>query len=238
MTGLIKGIIFDYGGTIDSNGVHWAEVIWKAYQKEQAPVEKTIFREAYVYAERLLGKNPIIQPHHTFSDMMQLKINIQFKWLIENKYLIKSAILEQQQQNIAEACYEYAKQSVQNAIPILEKLAAKFPLVLVSNFYGNISSVLHDFQLDSFFPTIIESAVVGIRKPDPRIFSLGVDALNIEPDKVVVIGDSYDKDIVPARSIGCKTIWLKGLGWEEYRGDEIADVVIEDFGALKKVFRI
>ena len=28
----IKGIIFDYGGTIDSNGMHWAEVIWRAYQ--------------------------------------------------------------------------------------------------------------------------------------------------------------------------------------------------------------
>ena len=40
----IKGIIFDYGGTIDSNGMHWAEVIWMAYQAEEVPVSKDIFR--------------------------------------------------------------------------------------------------------------------------------------------------------------------------------------------------
>ena len=42
----IKGIIFDYGGTIDSNGMHWAEVIWRAYQANRVPVEKEIFRNA------------------------------------------------------------------------------------------------------------------------------------------------------------------------------------------------
>ena len=43
----IKGIIFDYGGTIDSNGMHWAEVIWMAYQAEEVPVSKEIFRSGY-----------------------------------------------------------------------------------------------------------------------------------------------------------------------------------------------
>lgn len=52
----IKGILFDYGGTIDSNGMHWAEVIWKAYQAEEVPVSKETFREAYVHGERTLGK--------------------------------------------------------------------------------------------------------------------------------------------------------------------------------------
>ena len=34
-------------------------------------------------------------------------------------------------------------------------------------------------------------------------------------DECVVIGDSYTKDILPAQSIGCATIWLKGKGWED-----------------------
>jgi len=62
----VRGIIFDYGGTIDSNGVHWAEVIWQAYQAENIPITKEQFREAYIYGERTLGKNPIIQPHIRF----------------------------------------------------------------------------------------------------------------------------------------------------------------------------
>jgi len=56
----IKGIIFDYGGTIDSNGLHWAEVIWKAYETYQVSVAKADFRNAFVYGERTLGKNPLV----------------------------------------------------------------------------------------------------------------------------------------------------------------------------------
>ncbi len=47
----VKGIIFDYGGTIDSNGKHWAEVLWESYQDQKVPVTKEQFREAYVYAD-------------------------------------------------------------------------------------------------------------------------------------------------------------------------------------------
>ena len=86
-------------------------------------------------------------------------------------------------------------------------------MVLVSNFYGNVEAVLRDFDLLRYFRTIIESAVVGVRKPDPRIFELGVEALSLRPTEVLVIGDSYRKDIVPAESIGCHVAWLKGKGW-------------------------
>ncbi len=55
--------------------------------------------------------------------------------------------------------------------------------------------------------------MVGIRKPDPRIFSLGVEALGLAPEEVLVIGDSLSKDIKPAQSIGCPTVWIKGRQW-------------------------
>ena len=44
----LKGIIFDYGGTIDTNSRHWAEVLLEKYQLFQVPVTKEEFREAYV----------------------------------------------------------------------------------------------------------------------------------------------------------------------------------------------
>ena len=71
-------------------------------------------------------------------------------------------------------------------------------MVLVSNFYGNIHQVLNEFDLDGLFDSIIESAVVGVRKPDPAIFTLGVKALGMAAEDTVVVGDSYTKDIVPA----------------------------------------
>ena len=77
----VKGILFDYGGTIDSNGMHWAEVIWMAYEALKVPVSKAVFRDAYVHGERTLGKNPIVKPHHTFLDMLRLNSDLQIQWL-------------------------------------------------------------------------------------------------------------------------------------------------------------
>ena len=51
----IKGIIFDYGGTLDSRGVHWSEVLWQGYQQARVPIDKDTFRNAYVEGERALA---------------------------------------------------------------------------------------------------------------------------------------------------------------------------------------
>ena len=236
-TDRIHGVLFDYGGTIDSNGVHWAEVIWQAYQSENISVTKELFREAYIHGERTLGKNPIVKPHHTFLDMMRLKIDIQIDFLknqsIRN-YELGIRNSDTECKRMADFCYAYARSSVEKARPVIEWIAGRYPMVLVSNFYGNIAAVLQDFGIDRFFPVIIESAVVGVRKPDPQIFRLGVEALQMRANEVVVIGDSYDKDIVPAAIAGCQTIWLKHTGWSEYTGTETAGLVIADLAELLK----
>ena len=52
----VKGVIFDYGGTIDTNSRHWAEVLWSKYEEFQVPVDKASFREAYVHGELIHPK--------------------------------------------------------------------------------------------------------------------------------------------------------------------------------------
>ena len=208
----IKGVIFDYGGTIDSRGVHWSEIIWDGYQEAQINVTKEQFRECYVFAERELARTLHILPHHNFYDLLLIKMRIELGYLAEQG-LIDAAIVEEKALAVAKYCYDSARQCVEEARPTIEALYAKYPLVLVSNFYGNVESVLADFNLRHYFKEIVESAVVGVRKPDPRIFALGVEALNLNPEEVIVIGDSYKKDIVPAETIGCKVAGIKGKGW-------------------------
>lgn len=208
----IKGIIFDYGGTIDSRGVHWSEVIWDGYQAADVPVDKPVFRDAYVFAERELARTRHILPHHTFADLLLIKMRIELQWLVDQQHLPADAV-ERWAKPVADYCYDAARNSIADARPVLDELYYRFPMVLVSNFYGNVEAVLEDFDLRRYFRSIIESAVVGIRKPDSRIFSLGVEALGLPPQQVLVVGDSYKKDIVPAESIGCRVAWLKGKGW-------------------------
>lgn len=83
---MIKGYIFDYGGTLDTAGCHWGKVLWRAYQRHEVPVSEEQFREAYVHAERTLGRTPIIKPHHTFRQTLSIKIRIEMEFLCQQAY--------------------------------------------------------------------------------------------------------------------------------------------------------
>ena len=214
---MIRGIIFDYGGTIDTNSVHWSEVIWDAYQDEQVAVSKEHYRLAYVHGERTLAKFPLIRPEHNMLDLLRIKLRIQVNFLIDaGFYTFESSVYRQPEEladAIARRCYDHVLDILSVSRPVLQRLAERFPLVLVSNFYGNIQTILSDFQLLPYFRHVVESAVVGIRKPNPAIFQLGVDHLGMKPEEVLVVGDSYTKDIIPAASLGCPTVWIQGKGW-------------------------
>ena len=229
---MIKGYIFDYGGTLDTGGQHWGKVIWHAYERQQVPVTEEAFREAYVHAERTLGKNPIIQPDFTFYKTIETKICIQLEYLQEkNDVSSVSSYLKP----LTDSLYEATVKETAKSREVLLQLKQQYPMVLVSNFYGNIATVLKEFKLDGIFDTIIESAVVGVRKPDPQIFTLGVEALGMRPDEVVVVGDSMDKDIIPAGKAGCHTVWFKGEGWTDAPVDESpAGKVITDLTQILK----
>ena len=229
-----KGYIFDYGGTLDTAGCHWGKMIWHAYERQHVPVEEAAYREAYVYAERTLGKHPIIQTDYTFRKTLEVKLRIQFDYLQECGYMNEGNFKAvSMQAAVLNDLYEAVLATVARSKTVLETLKAHYPLVLVSNFYGNISVVLEEFGLDGLFQHIVESAVVGIRKPDCRIFQLGVEALGLPAGEVVVVGDSIRKDMLPAKKAGCQTIWIKGEGWTDEPEDEtVADRIINDLSEL------
>ena len=205
---MTEGWLFDYGGTLDTGGQHWGKVLWHAYERHNVPVTEQQFREAYVHAERTLGKNPIIQPADTFRKTLETKLRLQLEFLGKDD--------ESSLQSVLDDVYTRAVQQTAHSREVLLKLKKRCPLVLVSNFYGNLSTVLLEFGLDGIFDAVVESAVVGVRKPDPRIFLMGVEALKLPPSKVTAVGDSLEKDVIPAREVGCRTVWLQGEGWTPY----------------------
>lgn len=206
---MIKGILIDFGGTIDSDGIHWFDQFRDAYALV-ADVSEPLLWDAYVHTERTLGRNPIIKPTDTFCKTLQTKIALQ------TEYLQSKGITIIAQDTILDSCYNKVVKHISTVSkPVLERLSAQYPMVLVTNFYGNMHAVLAEFGLDHFFKDVVESAVVGVRKPDPQIFRLGVAALGLQPQETVMIGDSQDKDILPAQSIGCHTILLQGKSRSE-----------------------
>ena len=242
----IRGIIFDYGGTLDTRGDHWSEVIWDGYQQCGIAIDKPSYRDAYVYGERALAVNPIVTPEFHFIDILREKFQLQLQFLCgcpllptgkddDQRQAQLATHLEMSADEIGDTAMRIATciNDATNALlhenrKVLERLRqAGLPMVLVSNFYGNIRTVLCDAHLDGFFKDIVESAVVGVRKPNPAIFALGVCALDLPASEVLVVGDTYGKDIVPAHRLGCHTIWIKRRQWEDKPADEsICDDVI------------
>ncbi len=199
---MIKGILIDFGGTIDSDGIHWFDQFRDAYALV-ADIPEPLLWDAYVHTERTLGRNPIIGPDYTFCKTLQTKIALQ------TEYLQQHGITVTAQDTILDTCYNKVVKHISTVSkPVLERLSAQSPMVLVTNFYGNMHTVLKEFGLDHLFNDVVESAVVGVRKPDPQIFCLGVAILGLEPQETVMIGDSQEKDILPAQSIGCQTIQI------------------------------
>ncbi len=231
---MIKGYIFDYGGTLDTAGCHWGQMLWHAYQRQQVPVTEQQFRDAYVYAERTLGKEPIIRPDFTFYKTLSVKIRLEMESLcFTGKWDADEQQFNEKHQAVLDDLYAEVKRITAHSRDVLAQLHAQYPMVLVSNFYGNINVVLEEFGLKEFFPEVVESAVVGLRKPDSRIFTLGVNRLGLKPEEVCVVGDSFYKDIEPAIKAGCHTVWFTGEGWTDKTYDEsLPDKVITDLAQL------
>ena len=82
---------------------------------------------------------------------------------------------------VADYCYAYARRTVAHSREILARLRPHYDMVLVSNFYGNINAILKDFDL----PFFLARSGVGrgryVRKPDPAIYRLGVEATGARP---------------------------------------------------------
>lgn len=232
----IRGILLDYGGTVDTDGVHWAEVLWERYLRAGVPVSKSDFREAYRHGERTLALTPVIKPNHTFYDVLTAKVAIQLNFLAEAEKLPTIFDIPPTVENIADACYRKVRETTAAAAPTLKMLRRHYPIVLVSNFYGNLNAVIEDLGIAGYFDAVIESAVVGVRKPDPAIFTLGVRSLGCESHHALAAGDSYAKDIIPAKEAGCRTVWLQGAEWEETTEcPDKADYIIKSFKELENI---
>lgn len=192
-----RGALIDFGGTIDTDGIHWLQMFSMAYGACGLPVSVEGLRDAYVHTERTLGREPIIRPDFTFRETLRRKIRMQLDYMC----------IHADAERLLDFCYDYVCRNIAEvSSPVLKYLSERMPLVLVSNFYGNMHTVLEEFGIACYFKDVAESAVLGVRKPDPEIFRIGARMLGIAPHDAVAIGDSPDKDIAPASAIGCSTI--------------------------------
>ncbi len=91
-----------------------------------------------------------------------------------------------------------------DVLPALDFLAARFPLVSLSN--GNAD--VHRVGLGKYFRAAITAREFGVGKPDPRIFHAAAGALALAPQDILHIGDDASLDVLGALNAGMQTAWV------------------------------
>ena len=92
----------------------------------------------------------------------------------------------------------------EDALPALELLAARYPLVALSN--GNAD--VHRIGIGHFFRASVTAREFGVGKPDARIFHAAAGALDLTPADVLHIGDDATLDALGALNAGMQAAWL------------------------------
>jgi putative hydrolase of the HAD superfamily len=95
-----------------------------------------------------------------------------------------------------------------DALPALTSLAARFPLVSLSNGNADLARI----GLHHHFRARITAREIGFAKPDKRIFDAACARLGIAAEHVLHVGDDPALDVVGARDAGLRAAWLNRSG--------------------------
>ena len=205
---MIKDLLFDYGGTIDTCGVHWYRKFKDAWEPLLDSCFTNFLPEAYIYAERKLAEPGAVSPNDDFHTLLQKKLCLQLTAMEKSaRRKLTNAESMTLTWHLADELDEQVWANLEKSRNLLSRLSY-YKLHLVSNFYGNLSAVISGYGLLKHFDTVTESAQIGIRKPDPAIWQHAVSLTGHRPDECLVIGDSLKNDMLPAHKVGCQTLWL------------------------------
>ena len=123
-----------------------------------------------------------------------------------------------------------------DACDTLTDLKARgYRLGIIANQNPGLEKRLEDWGLQQYFDVIVSSAEIGYAKPEREIFEKAFEMAGCMAEESVMVGDRLDNDMLPAKDIGMKTVWMKS-GLAKYQTSEIADFQIQSLGELKEIF--
>lgn len=117
-----------------------------------------------------------------------------------------------------------------DTVTCLDALKKRYRIGVIANQSLGLTQRLAEFGLMQYIDLVISSAEEGVAKPNPRIFEIALERSGCAPKQTVMIGDRVDNDIVPAKALGMRTIWIKqGFGkyWKLMGEAEQADAEVD-----------
>jgi len=219
---MIRAILFDMGGTLDGDGLHWQDRFTALYREFGVAVSPETFDAAETRAN---------QDGEIASSDFRGMIESYVKWQLAHLGLTNAELEE----HLVSGFIAPARKAAAANVELLAELAQRgFALGVVSNGCGNVDKLCDDFGYTPFLSVIVDSRRVGLFKPDPAIFRHAAEKLGRDPGEILMVGDSFDRDVRPAKKIGMKTAWLAGVEPRDCPDPSLVDIRLRALGDLPK----
>ena len=207
MTEAIETILFDFGGTLDADGVPWKDRFRALYRGEGLDMSAEAFAPAYFAADDpLVGGLP---PATGLSETVHaLAANFEAELARRGARTVEAQSDGDRGRRVASRFLSDMSAVFARNRPVLKALGEQYRLGVVSNFYGNLEAVCQSSGLAPLFAVMTDSQRVGVEKPDPAIFRAALDTIHAAPEEAVYVGDSLPRDCEGARRAGMRFIWI------------------------------
>ncbi len=98
---------------------------------------------------------------------------------------------------------------IPHAKEILDYLSPNYQLVVLSNGFREVQyNKLRNSGLEKYFQHVILSDEAGVNKPHPDIFSLALNLSKSKAEETIMLGDSFESDMVGAYNSGIDQVWF------------------------------
>jgi len=219
-------LLFDFGGTLDAPGVHWLTRFHRLYPQVGLDVAPEHIKDAFYWADAQLMTHPEITTLQLLPLMLEhAACQLRYLGLPAQPY----------QHRLAEDVCHAARGALQTSVGVLTALRQRYTLGVISNFYGNVVTLCQECGLAALCDVMIDSAQVGVSKPEQRIFTLALEQLGCVPQTAVYVGDSFERDVLGAKAAGLYTIWLRGLEPRPCPDPSVVDATITTLEELPAV---
>lgn len=220
----MKCLLFDYGGTLDADGTTWLERFHPLYKEAGLDIPRDRFDRAFYDSDDNLHVRHALKG----LDLAQT-VRLQVKDVINALAPGRGDLVDP----IAGRFVADCRGQFKRLTPVLERLARRYRLGIVSNFYGNLDGLLAAEGLRPLFSVVADSGVLGVTKPEAAIFLHAAKAVSASPADCVMIGDSVKRDIQGAAGVGMRRALVVAGGQPPDAGQ---DWTIRSVAELEAIF--
>ncbi|MGH9400399.1 MAG: HAD family hydrolase [Thermoanaerobaculia bacterium] len=196
----VRAVLFDAGGTL----IHMDGE--RASLAAGIPHDDAAFGRAYEAALEEMRRWVLTHPRSTDRERMPLFLEAILAGLgvpeAERRRAADAIAAEHRRANLW-------SRSAEDAPEVLEALRGRgYRLAVISNADGRVRGLVERAGLAGFFEFVVDSAEIGVEKPDPRIFEAAAIRLDLPPSACAYVGDIYEIDVLGARAAGLEAILI------------------------------